>query len=343
MDLAPERIEAGIVDELGYGLVVVDADGTVGARNRPADERLGDRCQPGTPWALQSDGAEEALSLEPGQSMAIRLDGRPLAVSCHAGEAGTIWLLRPRDVEEDLARRLQAEIDARSVAEAAGRAQAAFLGVTSHELRTPLTAVIGFCELLMLDHPAESEVGEGLRRIHESSQQLRQLIERLADYARIEAGNLTLAHEEVDPVSLLDARIPVWQKRAEAKGLAFDCSAGRGAGKALHTDPRRLLQIVDQLVDNALAFTRRGQVSVHLSDRAQSLVIAVRDSGPGVPQHQHDTLFEPIRRIGGSQVSHGFGLHVARRLARLMGGDLELVASGAGGSEFALRLPRVRE
>lgn len=340
MDLASDRLETGIVDELGYGLVVVNAGGAVSARNRSAVERLGDRCLPGAPWALRGDGAEHALALEPGETAAIRLDGRPLAVSCHAGEAGTVWLLRPRDVEEDLARRLQSEIDARSAAEAAGRAQTAFLGVTSHELRTPLTAVIGFCELMMLDHPPASEVGEGLKRIHESSQQLRQLIERLADYARIEGGNLTLAQEEVDPVSLLDARIPAWRQQAQAKGLSFDCSAGRGAGKALRTDSRRLLQIVDQLVDNALAYTRRGEVSIHLSDRAQHLVIAVRDSGPGVPQHQHDTLFEPIRRIGGSQVSHGFGLHVARRLARLMGGDLELVTSGAGGSEFALRLPR---
>jgi PAS domain S-box-containing protein len=239
----------------------------------------------------------------------------------------------------------EALIAAKQAAEAASEAKSRFLAVMSHELRTPLTAVIGFTDLL------ESEVlgatsakqREALSRIRASSWHLIGIIDEILTLSRTEAGKEEIRAEEVDVAGVLREVMRVLDPQAVKRGITL-----RGVNTRepvqLTTDPGKLRQIVINLVGNAVKYTSHGTVTVEIAEDDAWLRVHVRDTGPGISAEDRERIFEAFTQVessytrGGSGA--GLGLTISRKLARLLGGDIELRSREGEGSTFSVRLPR---
>jgi PAS domain S-box-containing protein len=236
-------------------------------------------------------------------------------------------------------------MEARARAEESSRAKSAFLAVTSHELRTPLTAVIGFCELLMLDYAeGHGDLSNYLRLIHRSSTGLLRLINDIIEFAKIEGRSLRFDVRPLDTDGLVDELIERWRLRAEKRGLSLRRQPTSRPVGALVGDAGRINQLLDNLVGNACKFTARGGVTVAIEDAGEQVVFRVSDTGRGISPGARGRIFEPFFQEEDSMTRKsegtGLGLYICRTLARLLGGEVELEHSSSQGSTFVLRLPR---
>ena len=230
--------------------------------------------------------------------------------------------------------------------EQASRYKSEFLANMSHELRTPLNSTLILAKLLG-DNSGGNLTEEQVRyarTIHSAGQDLLGLINDILELSKIEAGQLTIVRERVQVTSLVDAVLVALRPLAAQKGLALNSEIDPAAPSHLESDPRRLAQILRNLLANALKFTERGQVSVRVREGGKgALAFDVRDTGIGIPEAQQQVIFEAFRQADGSihrkYGGTGLGLSISRDLARLLGGDI-IVASRAGeGSTFTLTLP----
>jgi len=240
---------------------------------------------------------------------------------------------------------LQDLMEAKALAEAANRSKSAFMAITSHELRTPLASVIGFCDLLLLDHgDAGGDLGHYLRLIKESSRSLLNIINDILDLSKIEAKTLEVKVEPLDPDYLLDLLAELWTARAKAKKIELKRLPSVGKPGSFYSDPLRLRQVLDNLLSNALKFTDSGSIELHLEHHQDDIEITVRDSGCGLPPESQNQLFRPFwqiadhhtRREGGT----GLGLYICRQITNLLGGTIWLADSSENGTAFKVRLPR---
>ncbi|MFN4130655.1 MAG: ATP-binding protein, partial [Paracoccaceae bacterium] len=251
----------------------------------------------------------------------------------------------------DITAAAQAEDDLRAAidrSEAASRAKSQFLANMSHELRTPLNGVLGMAELLAggaLD-PAQRDM---LGAIRESGAHLLSVVNDLLDLAKIESGNLAL---ESAPLSLRDLATRIEAMHglaARGKQVALNVTLGPGADRLRMGDAKRVLQVLHNLVGNAVKFTETGAVDVTLGeDGADSdrLVIGVADTGIGMTDDQTARVFEEFtqgdesitRRFGGT----GLGLPIVRRLVALMEGEITLVSVHGRGTTVTVTLPMPR-
>jgi signal transduction histidine kinase len=247
-----------------------------------------------------------------------------------------------------------AELEARQAAEQANDSKAHFLETISHELRTPVNAVIGYSALLSSEHygPVSALQRDHLGRLEASGKHLLGLIEDLLGYARIEVGEEVVRAEPVRLVDVVYESIDLVRPLADVKGLQLRV-AGTVEPTELHTDPRKLRQILVNVLGNAIKYTTTGAVSlavrielVKSRDAQPSVRVCfdVTDTGSGLSLADQARVFDlywqqdpASTHTGGSS---GLGLSVARQLARLLGGDLTLVNSVLGkGSTFAVSLP----
>ena len=248
----------------------------------------------------------------------------------------------------DLTRLKEAEAELRAAkeqAELASRAKSDFLASMSHELRTPLNAIIGITEMLKEDaaDDGRDELAEPLGRILRAGRLLLELINEVLDLAKIEAGKLELHPEELDLDALLEDVMETAEPLADKNRnrLALERPARLGRFVA---DPVRLRQIVLNLLSNACKFTEAGTVTLEARRAPEGGIhLAVRDTGVGIAPERMGRLFREFsqagepgqRRYGGT----GLGLAISRRLARLMGGDIEAESEPGRGSTFTVRLP----
>jgi signal transduction histidine kinase len=255
-----------------------------------------------------------------------------------------------RDINTRLVVASLRESELATQAQAANEAKSTFLATMSHELRTPLTAIIGYEELLAdgLFGPVSDLQHRHLARIKLSAKHLLALIDQILTLARVEAGQEVITREKVSVAELVDWTATIIEPLAQAKGLRFvargvtDADDGASA-VSLHTDSTKVRQILVNLLGNAVKFTDRGSVSLTVHREEGSLRFAVRDSGIGIDPADLDRVFEafwqveqrPTRMVGGS----GLGLSVARRLARLLGGEVTVESEPGVGSTFTLHLP----
>lgn len=236
--------------------------------------------------------------------------------------------------------------EARDLAEAASRAKSGFLATMSHELMTPLNSIIGFTELAM--DGADEEGRGNLTMVLESARSLKSLIDSVLQYARLESGDARVLATEFDLFGEFEALLGEYASRARAKGLELSVAEDPGLPSTVRLDGRKLLHAASCLLDNALKFTSRGFVRLALSrstlsDGKPSIRVEVSDSGPGIPEERRDEAFggfvqlDPTyrRRAGGA----GLGLAIARGLAGLMGGTVELVDRSGGGTLARLEVP----
>jgi CheY-like chemotaxis protein/CHASE3 domain sensor protein len=230
--------------------------------------------------------------------------------------------------------------------EQASRYKSEFLANMSHELRTPLNSTLILAKLLA-DNSGSNLTEEQVQyaqTIHSAGQDLLGLINDILELSKIEAGQLTIVRERVDVTSLIDTVLVPLKPLAAQKELALDSAIDPAAPSHLESDPRRLAQILRNLVANALKFTDRGQVSVRVRDAGSgTLAFDVRDTGIGISEGQQNVIFEAFSQADGSihrkYGGTGLGLSISRDLARLLGGDIVVASRPGAGSTFTLTVP----
>jgi PAS domain S-box-containing protein len=250
------------------------------------------------------------------------------------------------DIAQEFANRAALAVDNARLfheSEQVSHSKSEFLATVSHELRTPLNAVIGYTQLMLEGVP--EPLPEGLRRytdrISLSARHLLDMIEEILSFARLETGGepLRLGRVELREVTAeVDA---IAAPLAAAKGLHFAVRAPEAV--ELHTDLRKLRQILRNLVDNAIKFTDRGSVVLEVEQEGESVLFHVTDTGIGIAPADRDTIFEPFRQLEQSSTrvagGTGLGLSLTGRLVRLLGGTLQLESEPGQGSRFTVCLP----
>lgn len=280
-------------------------------------------------------------------------DGRISALQAIVREDTPRWR-----AEEQRVRQVADERRARAEAEAASQAKSGFLASLSHEIRTPVNAIIGYAELLEmgLSGPLTEQQRRQIGRIRTSSRHLLALLTDVIDLAKVEAGRLTVVRERGSAGVAVDSALTIVRPAASARRVDVEVRGGR-EGVMYVGDPRRVRQIVVNLLSNAVRFAPEGSrlrvqcTLTDLPDAAARLeagtrcwcAIAVEDCGIGVAPAMQEQIFEPF--VQGDPVRDaanggaGLGLAISRRLARLMGGDITLRSSPGEGAAFTLWLP----
>ena len=231
--------------------------------------------------------------------------------------------------------------------ESALQAKTEFLATTSHEIRTPLNGILGMTQVLLADHRVEADVRERIAVVHGAGETMRALVDDILDVAKMESGKLTVTEEPTELRRILHDVGRLWQGQAEAKGLTLTVEIDDAPERIL-SDGSRVRQIVFNLLSNALKFTMAGAVALRArseraADGTETVVIAVADSGVGIPADQLGCIFEAFRQVDGGVTRQfggtGLGLAICRNLAEALGGDIGVESVLGVGSTFTVRLP----
>ena len=237
-------------------------------------------------------------------------------------------------------------LQAKKTAEAANASKMRFLSMVSHDLRTPLGAVSGYADLLLLGVRGEvnDAQAQDLRRIKEASYFLLGLLDDILTFARAEAGALTVSPQNVVVEDVLARAEAIVTPQFAKAGIAYGREPS-ATGLTACADPERLQQILLNLLGNASKFTPSGgKVSVRWTTEGEQVLIAVADTGRGIPAELLSQIFEPFVQVNREidarkQKGIGLGLAISRELARAMRGDITVESVVGTGSTFTVSLP----
>ena len=255
------------------------------------------------------------------------------------------WLRAGRDVTARV-EAIRSRNAALERAESASVAKSRFLATVSHEMRTPLNGILGMADLV-LGTDLDPEQRTYVEAVRTSGQALLGLIDGVLDFSRIEAGRLDLAAEPFDLPVLAEGVVELLAPRAQDKGIEIALDVAEDFPAAVVGDADRVRQILINSAGNAIKFTDRGGVGVTLGFTRTAdggeVVLAVADTGPGIPEERLPILFEEFEQgDGSSSRSHegtGLGLAITRRLVTRMGGRIEADSRVGRGSTFRVVLP----
>ena len=275
-----------------------------------------------------------------------RSDGRPVAViyASHPMSRGGRIVGAVINFSDIGARRAAEAARDRALAEAERLAQvkSEFLANMSHEIRTPLNAVLGLAQLGLSEGPG-GRTCERFSGILDSGQLLLGIVDDILDFSKLEAGQLSLEEIPIDLGAVIDRAVNLTAPRAFAKSIGFRVEEAADLPSRCHGDALRISQVLVNLLSNAVKFTERGGVVVHISREGEMLCFRVEDTGIGMDRTQIAGLFVPFQQADGSTTRRfggtGLGLAISRRLARMMGGNIEVASRLGEGSVFVLRLP----
>lgn len=253
--------------------------------------------------------------------------GRSVAISVDVTE------LREREIELK---------KAREEAVAASNAKSAFLANMSHEIRTPLNGILGMAQVLDMGE-LNNEQHEQVATILDSGRNLMSLLNDILDLSKIEAGKLAMVNTDTDIAHTMRRLHRLWKPKADEAGLSFSLSLDSELPQVMHFDAVRVRQCVSNLISNAIKFTEKGRIDVHVSaqpaaDGKSMISIRVTDTGIGMDAETVGRLFTPFvqaddstsRKFGGT----GLGLSIVRRLAEMMGGEAHVESELGRGSTF---------
>jgi len=232
----------------------------------------------------------------------------------------------------------------KEVADAANHAKSSFLARVSHEIRTPLNGVIGMLEVLN-GTGLTAQQQQQVRIARTSAMSLLGLMNDLLDFSKIEAGRLDLERVPFSPAEIATDVIAAFSPVAASRQLDLSCLLSEELPAYVLGDPERVRQIMVNLVNNALKFTERGSVELHICNEVagDGIVIRVKDTGIGIPETRRGRLFHDFMQVDASTTRKyggtGLGLAICRQLVELMGGEISVASEVDAGSEFTVRLP----
>jgi signal transduction histidine kinase/DNA-binding response OmpR family regulator/HAMP domain-containing protein len=228
------------------------------------------------------------------------------------------------------------------------RYKSEFLANMSHELRTPLNSILLLSRLMSENQEknlSQDQI-EYARVIQSSGHGLLSLIDEILDLSKIEAGKMQLEYQSVSLTGVVSNMRSLFEPVATDKGIALHTTIAPECPERIETDQMRLEQILRNLFSNAIKFTAKGHVSLHISpyEKGQQFIqFRVRDTGIGIPQEKQELIFEAFQQADGSTRRKyggtGLGLSISRELARLLGGDIMLQSQPDEGSEFIVIVP----
>jgi PAS domain S-box-containing protein len=239
---------------------------------------------------------------------------------------------------------------AKAMAEESDKLKSAFLANMSHEIRTPMNAILGFANLLKMPDIEENLKLEYLNHIIQSGDNLLNLINDIIDISKIEAGQLNIEKHAVDVNQLLDQ---LYNRYEELIALNHPGEIVLNLKKAVHnkivkteTDPYRLQQIISNLLNNAIKFTKEGEIEFGYHIEGSDLKFFVRDSGIGIPKDKQAFIFKRFGKLEDPAKINlsgtGLGLSISKSLAVLLGGDLNLNSEYNAGAEFFFNIPLLK-
>jgi signal transduction histidine kinase/CheY-like chemotaxis protein len=284
--------------------------------------------------------------------------GRQLAEKLHETEQRKEELARERTHLQEMQivtiNMMEDITAARRAAEEATRVKSEFLANMSHEIRTPMTAILGYIDLMAESCPnqcdfSRTERHRYLETISRNARHLLEIINGILDLSKIEAGKLILEHASCSSVQLIADVLSMMRVRANEKRIGLEAQIDGPIPETIRSDHTRLKQILINLIGNAVKFTETGTVTLiarcakpgageNPASRPVRLVFEVRDTGIGMSREQIEQVFRPFtqadasmtRRYGGT----GLGLIISKRLANLLGGDIEVESTPGAGSVF---------
>ncbi len=369
-DLAAER--TAVLGNIAEGMIIVGRDGRIYHVNEEAarihgaehvgispeewPERYNLLTLDGEPYPPDELPLARALRRKETVRDAEWLIRRPDGVVVHAqGSAAPVMdangraigaVLTLRDVTDQRRReaereRLLEELD-RALAETQEvmRHRSRFYASMSHELRTPINAIIGYNDLLAdgIFGPLTEDQRPAVVRIRRAAGHLLELVNDVLDLSKIEAGKMVVETEEVDVGTLVQDLEATMEPLARSQGVELRFHFGPGCQRPLRTDPRRLRQILLNLLSNAIRYGAGRPVNVRC-ERGDGVRIAVEDQGPGVDESRQSDIFDEFVQLEEAGQGTGLGLPIARALARLLGGDVTLESTPGEGSTFTATLP----
>jgi signal transduction histidine kinase/CheY-like chemotaxis protein len=252
------------------------------------------------------------------------------------------------NLERDRVREYACELEQKNIlldaerqnAETANLAKSEFLANMSHEIRTPMTAILGYAELLLEDGDlirAPERRVDAISTIMRNGSHLLGIINDILDLSKIEAGKMQVESVRVSIVQTMEEVLSLMQVKASAKALSLNCDYKTSIPETIICDPTRIRQVLVNLVGNAVKFTEIGGVRIecsYIAGPAPRLEFDVVDTGLGMTPKQLENLFHPFSQADTSTTRHfggtGLGLTISRRLARALGGDVQVVESALG-------------
>ena len=340
---AAESRFRGLLENAPDAMVVVNDEGAMVLVNSRTEtlfgyereELLGKPVTMLVPRKLDS-GAEQAYGVDStGREFPVEISLSPIETM-----DGVLLSAAIRDVTERV-RFEQVLRDKNDELQRASEAKDKFLASMSHELRTPLNAIIGFTGTLLmrLPGPLTPDQEKQLKTVRSSGRHLLSLINDLLDLAKIESGKVELLAVAVNCDEVLEDIAGTQGPQAELKNLRFTVHSPGPV--VIHTDRRALHQILLNLTSNAVKFTEMGSVTLECREVEGGVEFSVSDTGPGISAASMQRLFQPFSQVSPAttrQEGTGLGLHLSRKLAHLLGGEITLESAVGEGSTFRLTL-----